>query len=297
MSFDAQQFRKQRIYEATSPVPQVLKDLQYIAGLDRYARQQRQKLKPIQGWCFAGLTLSGLLIMFSGMVGVLPLVLLAGTAFVTSAVGVVIVSMRIESWKNLDLPNLRYNLPQEILTLVERDMDAKTAVAIALDFENSRVKCIASTDHPYRSGWTRESLAHPWMTMNGTFLDGTDFELGLTQLYSRSYGYKTSQSGKRKYKSKTKIKGLLLSLELNFSRKRYGAVSVLKDKIIDAVQLPDNAQVKSLRVSDRKLLLQVKLSPDALMLLTTGTIYPAVASMFLSLYHVLNLAQKLSKSR
>ena len=88
-----------------------------------------------------------------------------------------------------------------------------------------------------------------------------------------------------------------LDLFLQFSRKRYGAVSILEQDISGAIKLPPGAQLKKIKVDDNKLGLRVKINPSNPSGFTPKLAYDASASMFLSLYHVLTLAQKLSKAQ
>ena len=314
MAIDVDQFQQHLKYTATRPLPGVLADLKSIAELDQLAQQKKQKIGRMQGWCVAVFIVSILLTIFMAANEVFLLAGLGAIAVVASFIGLAIYGRRLAPWQKLDVPDFRHQLPKQVLEMVMRDVDATTPVAIALDFNSSMIqaKRTDSAPHPYRGGWTRDTFEDPWMTVQGALLDGTSFELSLTEFWNQSQGYKTSASGKRKHKNKIKTKGIVLNLSLAFSRKRYGAVSMLKEDVLSAIHLPDeNAHVKSIRVSDRKILLQVKLLPEPVTRSSltnvyaaiAGTyvppekIYPAIASMFLSLYHVLNLAQKLSKAR
>ena len=314
MAIDVDHFQRHLKYTTTRSLSSVFADLKNIAELDQQAQQQKQKLGRIMGLCVAAFILSILFTVFTIATDVFPLATLGAIAVVASFVGIVIYNRRLSPWQKLDVVDFRHQLPKQVLEMVKRDMDSQTPVAIALDFNPpmTKTKRTDSMRHPYRNGWTRDFFEDQWMTLKGTLLDGTSFDLGLTELWSQSHGYKISASGKRKHKNKIKPKGILLALSLEFSRKRYGAVSILQEDVLAAIHLPDkNAQVKSIRVSDRKLLLQVKLLPEPAVLglrmnrygasaglhIPPAKIYPAIASMFLSLYHVLNLAQKLSKAR
>lgn len=314
MAIDVDHFQQHLIYTTTATLDRVVGDLKSIAELDQQAEQQKKRLNRTQGRYVAGLIISSLLTFFFGVNEVFFLAALTAMVAVASFVGIVVYGRRLATWQKLDVPDFRYQLPPQILGMVQRDMESETPVAIALDFNGSIVpaKRTDSAPHPYRGGWTRDTFADQWLTLQGTLLDGTRFDLDLTEFWTQSQGYKTSASGKRKHKNKIKPKGIVLGLSLTFSRKRYGAVSILQEDVLAAIRLPDkHAQVKSIRVSDRKILLQVKLMPEPYIHGTAGNIYarmagmhvpqdkiyPAIASMFLSLYHVLNLAQKLSKAR
>lgn len=202
------------------------------------------------------------------------------------------------------IPKERYMLPLGLIKKVIRDMELEPSLHFSLNCfpVNAKRKRIDTIPDPNRDRWKIDRYADPWLLLEGEFLDQTDFTLTLTELYIEKYGRKYSRSGKVKHKRKGKPKGLSLTLTLRFQRKKYGAVTVLKDSLKEALKLPPTARVKRIKVSDRTLSLTVKVPPypspshfDLNRNVDVKQVEELITQMFLSLYHVLNLAQKLSK--
>ncbi|ABW27478.1 hypothetical protein [Acaryochloris marina] len=202
------------------------------------------------------------------------------------------------------IPKERYMLPLGLIKKVIRDMELEPSLHLSLNCSPviAKRKRIDTIPDPKRDRWKIDRYADPWLLLEGQFLDQTVFTLTLTELYIEKHGWKRSRSGKTKHKRKSKPKGLSLTLTLRFQRKKYGAVTVLKDSLKDALELPPTARVKRIKVSDRTLSLTVKMPPypplkrfEVDQNVDVKQVEELITQMFLSLYHVLNLAQKLSK--
>ena len=296
MALDMKVFRKRLNYHCTGPSSTVLSDLNAIARLDHYAQKQKKKYGTI-GWiCFVGTILCVILAVViaenSGSSLPILFVIVGAIAFVVSLVCAGIHS----HWNRVDVPDVRHQLPKQLLAMLARDMAKGGATQLGIDFSSptQKRKKTHTGPHPYRARWKRDYFEDGWLNLQGTFLDGTTYTLKTNELWIRSYGWKRSRSGKSKHKSKMKAKGMELELFLQFSRKRYGAVSILEQDIESAIKLPPGAQLKKIRVDDNKMGLRVKIS--GMSVSNPKFVYDTTASMFLSLYHVLNLAQKLSKA-
>lgn len=202
------------------------------------------------------------------------------------------------------IPSERYVLPFRLIQKVIRDMELEPSLHLSFNCYpvNAKRKRIETIPDPNRDRWKIDRYTDPWLLLEGKFLDQTEFTLTLTELYIEKHGWKHSRSGKSKHKRKGKPKGSSLTLTLRFQRKKYGAVTVLKDSLKEALQLPLTARVKRIKVSDRTLSLTVKVPPypsprhfDVDRNVDVKQVEELITQMFLSLYHVLNLAQKLSK--
>ena len=297
MALDMKAFRKKLRYVNKSPSSTVLADLNAIARLDQHAQKQKKKFGTIGWLCFVGSVIVWIVaaIVAENSGSSLPgmLAILGAIAFVVSIVCAVIHS----HWNRVDVPDVRHQLPKQFLDMLGRDMARGSAMNLGIDFSSptQKRKKTHTGPHPYRARWKRDYFEDGWLSLQGEFLDGTTYTLKTNELWIRSHGWKRSRSGKSKHKSKIKPKGMELELFLHFSRKRYGAVAVLEQDIANAIKLPSGAQLKKIKVDDNKMGLRVKIAPSSLSGFNPKLVYDTTASMFLSLYHVLNLAQKLSK--
>lgn len=299
MTLDIQSFSQNFVYTAHAPATKLQLELGEMAQLDTLAEQKKKRL----GWLLAGFILGGVVTfllaasiepVFSTVIGALAVLIIAGCIAGAIATGV-----RFNYWRKLDFPDWRYQLPDQLIEMLSRDMDRSVPIALRLDMTKAtdRTKKIATFPDPYRSGWKIDQFSDPWLQLSGVFLDGTEFSLGLTERNVAKYGWKRSRSGKRKFKRKMKPKGLEVTLTLEIPRKKYGAITLLKQEVADAIHLPPNTPIKHIKVTDNHFSLMAKVPPHK----TTNVhnidqLYQIVTLLFLSAYQVLNLAHKLSKS-
>lgn len=186
----------------------------------------------------------------------------------------------------------RYSLSRKITSLLYRDIEADSSINAHIDFTPSVIKHkkLNKKNHPTHKNWKIINYFDPWLNIQGEFCDHTQFKLNIAEYYRNTSRYKTSRSGKRKWKSKDKFKGMEIKLQLFYSAKKYGAISILKKEAIDAIKLDNVAKLKTFKISPTSMQLKVYL-PQKSPKLT----YQTVTLMFLSLYQILNLARSLSK--
>ncbi len=284
MAFDLTQVKRNRwIYETTALAPRIQLDCKEIAQYD----QQMTKRRRIAN---TTLIISGVAIFASiflaSVLGAIPFLI----ALIPLLVGIV---LRI-IWRSVDIPDMRYQVVEQLVDTLSRDMAPDTPFHLKLDFtpSNKKHKQIDTVPYPARSGWKMDRFRDNWLVLTGQFLDGTHFTLSLTELMVSRYGWKRGRSGKSKFKRKNKSKGVELELDLQMPRKRYGAVQVLQQDIQSAIQLPENVRLKRIKVDENSLVLGIKASPS---FLDQTSLYKLIMQLFLNAYHVLNLAKELSK--
>lgn len=199
-------------------------------------------------------------------------------------------------WGRLNIDNLRYKLPLRLTEMLSRDMAQGAPFNARIDFSASTVQRKQTAEGPYprRSGWKQAFYEDSWLHLQGQFLDSTTFDLSLVEHIVIRSGTKRGRSGKVKYKRKVKHKGCEIQLVLRFSRKKYGAISLLQDDLSQAMSLPPGAALKQIKANDHQLLLRVK-APAEVCNSPAGC-YQLVTQMFLSAYQVLNLSKVLSKA-
>ena len=286
MAFDLKSFRKSLAYKGSFSAPQIQANLKQIAVQDKQAEKKRNIYVAIA-------IISGVLAFFSVIwvaesngIAAIPIVLIA-VAVVTGVLA--------GRWNRLDVPDLRYGLPPQLTEMLSRDMAKGSTFDTRIDFSKPTQKSKQTSKGPWprRSGWTQTFFEDPWLWLSGKFLDSTRFTLTLTEITVVRSGYKRSRSGKRKHKTKTKPKGMIAELHLVFPRKRYGAVKMLSSELRGAINLPQDAALKRIKVDDRHLLLRVKVGPNRQ---DVGEFYQLITQMMLSAYQILNLSKELSKS-
>ncbi|MEA5568260.1 MULTISPECIES: hypothetical protein [unclassified Anabaena] len=300
MPIELQKFRKQLIYQETAPISVIKTDLDDLAALDQLAELKQNKYGKKALYYFLGvLSFSILMIMLStlspgiGFLSVVIILLLLGCVGLMG--GWIYALVMMFKFKKLNISNNRYDVSKKILEMLARDVNETALISIKLDFNKGEIKenKTGTIPHPYKSGWKIDIYQNEWLKIQGSFLDNSQFLLTTTELLKKQYGWKRGSSGKSKYKSKTKSIGLEASLSLTYPLRRYGAVKILKNDVINAVKLPPSSTLKRLRVTDKVMYLGVRIEPQFAE--SQDKVYQTIASMFLSIYQVLNLAKTLSK--
>ncbi len=176
--------------------------------------------------------------------------------------------------------------------MLNRDIKEGSVLTILADFNKaiSKRKKLGKTSKSNLGNRKITNYFDPWLDIQGEFSDRTKFRLNIAEYYRNTSRWKTSGSGKRKWKSKDKFKKVDISLQLIYSPKKYGAVEILEKDAINAIKLTQAAKLKVFKISPKSMFLKIHLPQKS-----PTSIYEAVTSMFLSLYQILNLARTLSK--
>lgn len=299
MSVDAKNFQKTLTYTATASSRIIFQDLGEITKIDKEIKKKKSQTLPILiigiFVIFVSLALLGLSDSFAalGIILLIGFVITAITGIITVITGVIFVIL----YGSLDISNYRHELSKKVLSLLNRDRNGKTDVNINLILSppTRKNKRVSTGSHPVHRGWKVELFRDQWLTLEGEFLDGNRFQLTLTELYQTASGWKRSTRGRNKHKSKTKSKGSELILKLNYSQRQYGAIKILKQDARGAIKLPERVIMKGLSITDKAILLKVKISSN--MSNNQEALYKTINMMFLSLYQILNLAKMLSKNK
>ncbi|MBU7582256.1 MAG: hypothetical protein KAF91_05000 [Nostoc sp. TH1S01] len=300
MPIDLKEFRQKLSYTAQASIKQVIADLQEIAEIDHLAELKQKEYGRKALYYFIGIVISViLLILGASFISNIQLWGLLALLFIVSILGLAIAFImalvKRSKFGRINIINYRYQSTQKILQMLSRDMDSNANINLHLSFnitEKNEHKT-STIPHSIKSGWKIDNYQHEWMRIQGQFLDKTRFELSATSLSKKQYGWKRGSSGKNKYKSKIKLVGLDIHLNMVYSQRRYGAIKVLKDEMDGALKLPKLSHLRNLRLTDKSMQLAVRISPNVAD--NQNEIYQTVTAMFLSLYQVLNLAKALSK--
>jgi hypothetical protein len=300
MSTLLQKLQKHLTYERTATIPEIVADFNQIVEIDKLSELKQKEYGTKALYYFLGLAVSIVLIFVIRSVAsddsylrlVIPLLLVAIIGFIIAWIYALFL---LGKYRKLNVSNYRYELTKQVLQMLTRDIDNTSNIDLQLSFKaipakENKKDTIA---HPHKSGWKIDNYQDEWLKIQGQFLDKTRFGLTAIGLSKTEYGWKRGRSGKSKYKSKTKNLGLEVILRLTYPLKRYGAVKVLQNEAMGAIQLPTFCQIRGLKITDKSINLAVRISPD--MSEKNQGIYQTITMMFLSLYQVLNLAKILSK--
>lgn len=190
-----------------------------------------------------------------------------------------------------DFEDRRYQLLDRMTRLIGVDMAPNAVLDLTLNLErvDSKHKLVTKG----KAGiWNVDYYEDPWLKLRGQLQDGTRFTLEFTEKYQYRHRKKRSASGKIKHKSKTKSATQAV-VSLKSKEKRYPDAGQLGKQARGALQLPQATQVKELSSQDNILTLKTARKGDWSVDSSTNLL----SSMLLSLYQVLNLSKKISKSQ
>lgn len=274
MAINNKQFLQQLRYETSASTREILQNLHQIGQLNDWAKQQQKTHRRV--------------LMASAFTLILSLILLriyAGLIiFPIAIMGTVYSSLQLAKYRRLSISNIRYELPKQVLAMLNRDNKGNINVDICIDFRlpTNPQKLMRSGLHPYRSGWKFQLFADRWFGLSGELCDRTRFILKITDFYRIDSGWEHADR-KHKYLTQTKFKGRTVQLRFKYPQRKYGAIQLLRQDTLDAVRLPHLAQIKDLKVTDKTMTLNVKITSEEHHIL-----YQSIVAMFLSLYQVLN---------
>lgn len=297
MPINLETFCEYLTYEANAPIEKIWEDIEEIARLDRDAEtKQAQFTKLLTGSVVAAIIVFILLFVVLAS-GIQPLIITGIILFIACVITAIFAGTKSQAYGRLNLPNYRYELLKKLLEMCQRDMETNSPVSVRLVLSKptEKNKIVQTIPHPYQSGFKVDLCKDEWLKVKGEFLDRSRFFLTATELAQTKHGWKRSRSGKSKYKSKSKSRGTNITLMLDYSLRKYGAIKVLKNEAMSAIQLPQSTQVKQLKLTDKSIDLTVKVPASNSW--QTKDIYQNITMMFLSIYQILNLARMLSKKK
>jgi hypothetical protein len=290
MAINLKTFAKDLTYQANTSVRQIFKDLKEIAEIKQLAEQKVAYFSKLVGWG-VGLIIFLIFLWFFALTNFPTGKIFGFIMFVILIIPTVFCCVKLSYYNKLKLRDERYELAKKILSMVNRDRTPKSNVKIMINFTpaGKMGKKIQTLPHPSKRGWKLDIFEDQWLTLEGKFIDSTNFSLTLTDLNRTAYG--TNARGK--WKSKNKRKGTEINLKLSFPSKKYGSIHVIQKAAPEAVKLPEEVNLKRMKVTPKAIDLTVN-TPH---FFKQEEMYQTITMMFLSLYQVLNFAKMLSKRR
>jgi len=294
MPINLKTFAKDLTYRADASVRQIFKDLNELAEIKQLAKPKYAYFKNLAGGLWLGiiLMLTFMLIFFpwlNALTNLIGFFLLA-----VLIVPAIFCSVKWSYYHKLNLRDERCELPKKILSMVNRDSTPNSNVIMVIHFTpaGEKGKKIQTLPHPRKRGWQLGIFEDRWLILEGKFRDSTKFFLTVTELNRTAYG--TKRRGKKLVSiSKNKPKGTEINLKLSFPSKKYGSIHVIQKAAPEAVKLPEEVNLKKMKVTGKAIELTVH-NPH---FFTQKEMYQTITMMFLSLYQILNFAKMLSRKR
>lgn len=287
MAINLKTFAKDLTYQADTSVRQIFKDLKELAEIKQLAEQKVPYFSKLVGWGVALI----IFLWFFALTNFLNARIFGFIMFVIVIISTIFCFIKLSYYKKLKLRDARCELPKKILSMVNRDRTPKSNVKILIHFTpaDKMGKKIQTLPHPSKRDWKLDIFEDQWLTLEGKFIDSTNFSLTLTDLNRTAYG----NNARGKSKSKNKPKGTEINLKLSFPSKKYGSIHVIQKAAPEAVKLPEYVNLKRMKVTSKA----IDLTVNTPLILSQEGLYQTITMMFLSLYQVLNFAKMLSKRR
>ncbi|MBN9681196.1 MULTISPECIES: hypothetical protein [unclassified Corallococcus] len=269
MAVNVSRFHDRFTYQFRAPVPDLLEDMEVLAGLDARAEQQRLAL----AWGGGCTAIPG------GVMVILAYITWASTGErhslteegeqllqVTGAVGgaLLVLGLLLLLWRHTlkprDLDNRRYGLAQVLLQRLEMDLAPDAPVWLKLnlrppDVLDKRVK------QDMVGWWSTDFFVDPWFKLETRLADGAFVRIHMVERLQKRERSKTSASGKSR--TKTKRKGFArLDVSVRVKPERYPGLERLQSRAADAVRLPRKVELERVRVAADRLSLRARLSDE-----------------------------------
>jgi len=291
MAINLETFAKDLTYQADTSVRQIFKDLKELAEIKQLAEQKAAYFRKLAVWSWLGIVLIIIGWFFALFNFLTNGVIFGFFMFVILIIPARFCSAKQRYYNKLKVQDDRCELPKKILSMVNRDRTPNSNVKILIHFTpaGEKGKKVQTLRHPRKRGWQLDIFADQWLTLEGKFLDSTNFFLTVTELNRTAYG--TNYRGK--WKIKNKPKGTEINLKLSFPSKKYGSIHVIQKAAPEAVKLPEEVNLKRMKVTPKAIDLTVNIPH----FFNQEQMYQTITMMFLSLYQILNFAKLLSKRR
>lgn len=294
-------FKRDLTYRNEAPCARILEDLGRMAQWQREGAQRRARLTTL-AWVSP---LAGLFLLFavffvsngldSGAEAIawlyyfVPLLL-----FVVPLV--TIISREFLSTAGVD-PR-RQELVLQTMTLLQEDVSPEALLTLQMDLRPADHADKLAGTRTTRTGWNSKHYLDPWLSLQGRLLEGTSFQLDMTESLDQRSRSKRSRSGKTRYKTR-RMEESFVRLRLRVKPERYTQLLRIGEQARGAVRLPQGARLKALRVEEDRLDLTVRMNAPWVSAQAADAISVAgthvVAMAFLSLFHILHLSRALDK--
>lgn len=275
MAIDAEKLRTVGVYEAQAPLESVLAD---VAEIDKLAQQcaRARKRKVLHGFLSLGAGVLGIVIAASveSLVLVGVLLLLAGIAL-----AIVLWVAAYRYGRNLKTYRWRFELLGRVGASLQQDSDPKVPVSVSMGLKD-RGRFIKEELYPERKRGKQRFSEDDWLTIQGQFLDGTQYSETVMELVRRRTYVNPRGKSKVKYRS-----WHFIGVRLTCPKDQYGELRPLGEGLKKNLRLPASATVRGMKVGGKTIFLRVRVDQAA-------ELPQANMMMYLGLYRALNLARQ-----
>lgn len=288
-----QQIAQSCTFQGDATASEIAHAIHEIHGIDKHSEKQQRLGCWAMGLGFLSLFPVTPILVSNGMASLGGITGIAGIAVLI--VGVV----KQYKYGRTDFEDRRYRLLESLTRLLQVDMAPEAQMSISLNLlpQNHKSKFQSKGTAGL---WSVDHFLDHWLQISGRFLDGTYFSISMTEKHqARSRRARTSR-GKTKFKQKTKNASVVV-VALKTKADRYLPIEKLGENVQGALQLPYGSFVKSLNAEGNQIQLTVTTKtawgvavPGGEKVLFDGV--QLVASMFLSLYQILNLSREVVKA-
>lgn len=220
----------------------------------------------------------------------------------------------------LNVDDERYLLTEKLIEMIKRDLSRKSSISVTADFRE-----VNHTSNFARNVLRGQLFASKWLSLEGQFVDDTRFQLTVTEFLKVKYrknkqrhkGYRIDLTLVLRDARYARVGDILanfkpikipISKNITTDRSRFAGKYLSQplpptrnigepNSINKLFNLPIGASPVRLDFRGRRLMISVKMEPkqfNATPERTVNALYTVCASMFLTAYHLLNLARRIS---
>lgn len=293
MTFDSAGFKSSLIYESQASSQDVVTAVESIREIDK-ANEPQQKL---WGAVTIVALIAAVVVLIVGLANNLGTFGLVFAGFL--GIFGVVAGFKWRAHKRLNFVDKRYELLAAMTRLLSRDIASDGTLNVRLDV--TKPDQAHKFTHKGKAGtWNVKYYDDAWLSMSGKLLDGTGFQLVVSERFQQRSKWKRSSSGKMKHKTKTKS-GTAATLRLKPKASKYVDLAKVNDDASQAIQLPYWVDSKGLQQNEGTFVLKTATRAEWEIPVKGG---PAeefngtemIAAMFLSLYQILNLSKAITKA-
>jgi hypothetical protein len=275
MAIDTEQLGKQGAYEAKTPLPSVLGDLDQIQRIIEDRQAFRKKLRRSAGLCLvisivAGITSAtinnGLLFGFVSFPAFVACLVLFIYSFVYSN--------QMLKHRN------RCDLLKQLAASLQQDAGSRAVFSVRLPLKDSS-KLVSEEPWEQRKNGKQQFFEDEWIALEGRLLDGTAFSESITELVrKRSF---TNPRGKHKTKTRSRY---LLNLRFDYPADLYGNPCLIRQQP-EGIRVPASATVKDVRVTDQSIAVKA-------IVIDSEELMQTSAMLSLAVYRILKSSRRLA---
>jgi hypothetical protein len=274
MALNQQQLEKEGIYEAKSPLPSLLADLEQIEKLALVMMGRKRSRNKLAGILF----FSGLIGTVVGGIFFAPLAVLSVLDMIA---GIALwISAFFMGGKVTEHP-ARLNTAKQRIAMIREDASEKAPFSLRLALA-SKARQVSSEKWAGRRNGKQEFLEESWLSLEGPLLDGTIISDEVTDLTRKRTG--TNPRGKTKTKVRLQH---LVNVRFLYPKELYGDARPAGQALHGEVKVGHGAILRDVRVTEKAIALKALVTAN-------NDILPTAGMLSVGGYRILNLARRIA---